>query len=293
MAPALPRISIVTPSYNQGQFLEDTIHSIVDQRYSNLEYIIIDGGSTDNSVNIIQKYESQLAYWTSEPDKGQYDAINKGFSKATGDVMAWLNSDDTFNPWTFQVVGNIFSSLPEVEWISSLFPTGMDDKGEVFTCYYLDGFSRDGFQKGENYSGKHANFKGFIQQESTFWRRSLWERAGARVDNTLQYAGDFELWARFYQHGELYGIPSPLAAFRMHQNQKTTQHLDLYLKEAQVIFERYGGELPGRLESTYRQIMPCISRLVLKLGPKRAVVKVLRKRCERQGPQGQWHIVEI
>ena len=290
----LPKISIVTPSFNQGRFLEETIHSVLHQHYANLEYIVIDGGSTDNSVDIIRKYESQLAYWTSEPDKGQYDAINKGFSKATGDVMAWLNSDDKYNPWAFQVVGNIFASLPEVEWISTVFPTCMDDKGEVFWCHYLRGFNRAGFQKGEYYPGKHWHFKGYIQQESTFWRRSLWERAGARVDNTLQYAGDFELWARFYHHAELYGVPSPLAAFRMHQNQKTAQHLDLYLLEAQVIFKRYGGELPGRVESAYRRIMSNMPRRVRKkIGLTLWYVDVLQNRCQREGLQGQWHVLKI
>ena len=236
-------------------------------------------------------------------------------------------------------MGNIFASLPEVEWISTLYPTCVDDQGEVFRCYYLDGFSRDGFQKGENYPGKHWHFKGYIQQESTFWRRSLWKRAGARVDNTLQYAGDFELWARFYQHAELYGVPSPLAAFRMHQNQKTAQHLDLYMKEAEVIFKNYGGELPERVESAYRRIVSCVPRLVncniengstsqthapkpmvqckakrhvatrliafehyqficysplvRKVGLKLGVVGLLQKRCEREGPQGQWHVLEI
>jgi len=293
MSLALPTISIVTPSYNQGRFLEDTIRSVIDQKYPHLEYLIIDGGSTDNSVDIIRKYESQLAYWTSEPDKGQYDAINKGFSKATGDVMAWLNSDDKYNPWAFQVVGNIFASLPEVEWISTLFPTCMDDKGEVFFCYSLDGFSRDGFQKGEYCPGKHWHFKGSIQQESTFWRRSLWERAGARVDNTLHYAGDFELWARFYQHAELYGVPSPLAAFRKHQNQKTAQHLDLYLIEAQVIFKHYGGEWPGRVESVYRKIVSYIPQRVRNVGLKIGFPWLLRNRCAREGLQGQWHVLEM
>jgi Glycosyl transferase family 2 len=289
----LPKISIVTPSFNQGRFLEETIHSVLDQHYSNLEYIVIDGGSTDNSVDIIRKYESHLSYWSSERDTGQYDAINKGFSKATGEVMAWLNSDDKYNPWTFQVVGNIFFSLPEVEWISTLFPTCMDDKSELFICQHLNGFSRDGFQRGEHCPGKHGNFKGYIQQESTFWRRSLWERTGARVDDTLRYAGDFELWARFYQHAKLYGIPSPLGTFRMHQDQKTAQHLDLYIKEAQAIFNHYGGKLPGRVESACRRIISSIPRRVQKIGLKLGFVGQLRDRCERDGPQGQWHALEI
>ena len=103
-----PRISIVTPSCNQGRFLEETIRSVLLQGYPNLEYVIIDGGSSDGSVDIIRKYESQLAYWDSRPDSGMYYAINEGFAHSTGDIMAWLNSDDMYTPWSLRVVGEIF-----------------------------------------------------------------------------------------------------------------------------------------------------------------------------------------
>ncbi|HLY25451.1 MAG TPA: glycosyltransferase family 2 protein, partial [Aggregatilineales bacterium] len=112
---ASPSLSIVTPSYNQAQYLEDTINSVLEQNYAAREYIVIDGGSTDGSVDTIQKYADRLAYWSSEPDQGQYDAINKGFCHSTGEIMAWINADDMYAPWAFQVVGEIFATHPEIQ----------------------------------------------------------------------------------------------------------------------------------------------------------------------------------
>ena len=107
-----PTISIVTPSYNQAQFIEDTIQSVLGQGYPNLEYVVIDGGSTDGSVDIIRRYAERLKYWTSERDGGQYDAINRGFAHTTGEIMAWLNSDDKYTPWAFSIVGRRVQPLP-------------------------------------------------------------------------------------------------------------------------------------------------------------------------------------
>jgi glycosyltransferase involved in cell wall biosynthesis len=106
----LPKISIITPSYNQGHFIEETITSVLDQGYPNLEYIIMDGGSKDNTVEVIKKYEKHITYWVSERDKGQSDAINKGFARATGDVINWLNSDDYYAKGTLQKVGEVFTA---------------------------------------------------------------------------------------------------------------------------------------------------------------------------------------
>src|SRR5215212_7784658 len=117
---APPRISIVTPSFNQGRFLRETMQSVLGQGYPNLEYVVIDGGSTDESVDIIRGHEQQLAAWVSEKDAGQYDAINKGFARTSGEVMAWLNSDDKYTPWALPVVGEIFAQLPEVKWLTTL-----------------------------------------------------------------------------------------------------------------------------------------------------------------------------
>ena len=114
-----PKISIVTPSFNQAKFLENTIQSIFLQNYPNIEYIVIDGGSGDISVDIIKKYADQLHFWCSELDGGQYDAINKGFSKASGDILCWLNSDDMYFPWTLKTVASIMTQFPQVEWLTT------------------------------------------------------------------------------------------------------------------------------------------------------------------------------
>jgi glycosyltransferase involved in cell wall biosynthesis len=227
-----PKLSIVTPSYNQGQFLEQTIQSVLSQGYPNLEYIIIDGGSTDGSVEIIKRYEKQLSFWTSEKDNGHYEAVNKGFAKSTGEILSWINSDDIYFPWAFTTVAMMMSSVPQVQWLSSLMPARIDYQGFLAAFHPLPGFSRQAFLEGKNLPGEdmlELPF-GFIQQESTFWRRELWEKAGGiRTQYTL--AGDFDLWARFYQHADLWGCPIPLGGFRT-QFQQRSSNVSGYRQEA-------------------------------------------------------------
>ena len=140
-----PKISLITPSYNCHGLIAETISSVLDQGYPNLEYIIIDGGSTDGTAQEIQQFSSQLTYWHSQKDGGQYDAINQGFAKSTGDILCWLNADDMLLPRSLFVVGEIFSQLQEVDWISSLQPASWDANGYLAKVDNLPGFNRQAF----------------------------------------------------------------------------------------------------------------------------------------------------
>lgn len=290
MNTTFPKISIVTPSFNQGKYLEDTILSIISQNYPNLEYIIIDGGSTDNSVEVIKKYEHYLKYWVSKPDNGQYHAINKGFSIASGEILAWLNSDDKYTPWTFQIIAEVFSTFSEIQWSTALYPLIWNEHGHAVGCSFIEGYSRHGFLKGENLPGNGWHAKGWIQQESTFFRKSLWDLSGGAIDTTYRLAGDFELWARFYQYSELYGIGTPIAGFRMHGDQKTAKFLADYIKEAKCILRSYGGCPHGRISSyVHGKIFPYLSEPLRHLFFKLGFINP-RKVCVYTGREDGWKI---
>lgn len=251
-----PKISIVTPSYNQCVFLEETIRSVLLQNYPNLEYIIIDGNSSDNSVEIIRKYEQQLTYWVSENDNGQYDAINKGFSKSSGDIMAWINSDDKYTPWAFSIVSEIFSTFPEIDWLTTACNLFWDEKGRAVMCSNQGGYNKKAFYKGANLSETGRYTRGYIQQESTFWRRSLWDKVGRKINPDLKLAGDFELWSKFFQYSQLYVVTTPLSGFRYQHNQKTANYLKEYIHEAEEILKCSSGKYPyGVIESSLRKML--------------------------------------
>ena len=218
-----PKISIVTPNFNGGRFLEETIQSVLSQNYPNLEYIIIDGGSTDDSVAIIKKYENQLTYWSSERDKGLYDAIQKGFDKSSGEIMAWINSDDLYHKKAFFIVSEIFSKYDKVNWLQGI-PSIFDEMGRTV---YVGPIRR--WTKLDYYLG---NFK-WIQQESVFWRRTLWEMSGKKIATEMKYAGDLELWLRFFRQEKLYVTPALIGGFRQRSKcQLSLEFLEQYIEEA-------------------------------------------------------------
>jgi len=204
-----PKISIITPTYNSGKYLEETIKSVISQNYPDLEYIIIDGGSTDNTLEIIKKYSDYISFWVSEPDSGMYDAINKGFQKSTGEIMAWLNSDDIYHRGALLCVGGIFNDLPGVDWIvgkSCLF-------NREGICVKMNDYQS--WSKNRMLIGDYK----WIQQENVFWRRSLWDTSGARMNTSFKLAGDFELWMRFFDYSILYAVQTSFAGFRLHGKQ--------------------------------------------------------------------------
>ncbi|MGV3599811.1 MAG: glycosyltransferase family 2 protein [Dyadobacter fermentans] len=226
---SLPKITIVTPSFNQAGYLEDTILSVLSQGYPNLEYIVIDGGSTDGSVEIIRKYEPQLAYWVSEKDNGLYHALQKGFDRSTGDIMAWLNADDMYHAQSLFTVARIFERFRDVKWIMGS-NTFFDEAGRPFVY--------DDLPYGQRWSAKRLRmFDGrFVQQESVFWRRELWEQAGGFVSQQHPLAADFELWLRFSRLERLYTTSFLLGGFRFRtENQKSYEQRTEYLLEVKQL----------------------------------------------------------
>ncbi len=234
-----PVFAIVTPSYNQAAFLPKTLESVLSQEGDfGIEYMVKDGGSTDGSVEILARFKDMVDSgelpcrcrgvsfrYESGPDGGQYEAINAGFAQTSGEVMAWLNSDDMYLPGALATVAAVFGQFPQVAWITSN-QIKLNGKGMLVELDTVGPFPRDMVRRGL-YNGRDNRF---IQQESTFWRRSLWDKAGG-LDTRYRYAADFDLWTRFAREADLVLVNTLLAAFRRHGNQKT------------AVFERYEREM--------------------------------------------------
>ena len=210
-------ISIITPSYNQGQFLEQTIQSVLAQDYPHIEYLIIDGGSKDNSIEIIQRYAKRLAYWESSSDRGQAHAINKGLQRASGEVLGWLNSDDLLLPDAVSRVVAAFRDHPDVDVVYGRIER-IDERGEIVPTPLLP-------KDKVVFSKQLVVGECVINQPGAFWQRSIMEKAGM-LDEDLHYAMDYEYWIRLALAGaQFMRLPETLAQFRLSGSSKTVGQL--------------------------------------------------------------------
>lgn len=230
-----PRITVVTPSYNQGQFIEQTIQSVLLQGYPNLEYIIIDGGSTDNTIEIIRTYERHLAHWESGTDRGQADAINKGFHRATGEVLAWLNSDDMYLPTALSQVSNYFKQ-------------SQSNKIVFGNCLHLNEDTKDAW--GSNVELSHNSLDlslcDYIIQPSCFIARGAWEEVGP-LDIDLTYGLDWDWFIRAKRSGiDFQPVGKFLAIYRLHAQHKSGTGGEVRMKELAHIYEKYHPESVSR-----------------------------------------------
>jgi glycosyltransferase involved in cell wall biosynthesis len=225
-----PVVSIITPSYNQAGYLEETIRSVLGQTYPNIEYILIDGGSTDGSLDVIKKYAGKLAYWESIKDKGQTDAINKGFARATGGIIAWLNSDDTLEPQAVAEAVAFLKDHPEVGLVYG-DANYIDEKGRVIGRFPAAQTDLPKLRRGYVH----------IPQQASFFRKSLWDQVGP-LDDSFFFAMDYDLWTRLAAVSELRYLPGRVwANFRLHADAKTIAADDRCWPEMLRVHYREGG----------------------------------------------------
>lgn len=231
----LPLVSIVTPSYNQAGFLEETIRSVLEQSYPRIEYIIVDGGSTDGSLEIIQKYAGQLAWWVSEPDQGQTDAINKGFAHASGEILAWLNSDDTYLANAIAEAVGFLQANPRIGMVYG-DANLVDETGSVIGKFPA------------RQTDYRRLMQGFVHipQQASFFRSGLWRQVGP-LDPSFYFAMDYDLWVRLSRLAPLRYYPRLWANFRLHGSGKSVVSDDRCWPEMLRVYRREGGSWPSQM----------------------------------------------
>jgi glycosyltransferase involved in cell wall biosynthesis len=225
-----PLFSIITPSYNQAKFLRRTIESVLMQDVPNVEYIIMDGGSTDGSQAIIKEYQDQIAYWESTPDKGQTDAINKGFNRAQGKYLAWINSDDVYHPGAFEEAAKFLDMNPDVGLVYS-------------DCTFIDAADREIGQFPAAQTDYRRLRRGYVHipQQASFFRADLWRKVGP-LDPSFYFAMDYDLWVRLAKDATLKYLPGRTwASFRLHGDAKTIEADSRCWPEMLRVHYREGG----------------------------------------------------
>jgi len=224
----LPKITVVTPSYNQAAFLETTIQSVLGQFYPNLEYIVMDGGSTDGSVEVIKRYESQITYWQSQRDKGQADAINQGFARATGDILCWLNSDDIHLPGALQRIAKLLA--PRLHEPALIYGG---------TLFFRDDADYAKAARSRKFDREFLGLQDYILQPSSFWTAALWKACGP-LDASLSFAFDWDWYLRAAKIIDLTPTENLLSGYRLHRNQKTGTGGDKRRAEIVEVASRHG-----------------------------------------------------
>jgi GT2 family glycosyltransferase len=239
---ALPRITLVTPSYNQVAFLTETLESVLAQNYPDLEYIVMDGGSTDGSVEILRRFERHFAFWTSSPDAGQADALNRGFARGTGDVFGWLNSDDLLTAGALHAVGMYFAAHPDCEFLTG---DGVFMNADITRELYVACGAPFSFPELLRFDEDK-----YLPQPAVFFSRRALERSG-QLDPSLSYAMDLDLWLRMRQVFELHYLPRRLALMRQHAGAKSQHDAQPALEVLHVLKRYWGAVGPGERVQIY------------------------------------------
>ena len=248
---SLPRIAVVTPSYNTGKHIEAAIRSVLDQDYTDFDYIVMDGGSTDNTVDVLKSFGDRLR-WVSQKDKGQGDAIHRGFGQTTGEILTWLNSDDTYAPGAFRAVAEFFAANPDVALVYGNANYTDADGSLIAPCVHVEPYN----------ARRLFYYSDFIVQPTTFFRRSAYEAVGG-IDTSLHFAMDYDLWLKIARRFKVAYLPRHLADFRWLFDNKTATGSFRRLDEIRALVARQGFPEPAyiRLERVNLHARKALSQL--------------------------------